>query len=108
MKNLFYRLIIYLDTASEKDTNYNIALFLANNFYRISSMRINELADACFVSPATISRFCKSLGYENFAHLKQECHSFHSNDKKFNNLINVSLNTMAKKLIFPPMVIFQC
>ena len=96
MKNLFYRLIIFLDTASEEDTNYNIALFMANNFYRISSMRINELADACFVSPATISRFCKSLGYENFAHLKQECHSFHSNDKKFNNLINVNLNTMAK------------
>ena len=43
MKNLFYRLIIFLDTASEEDTNYNIALFMANNFYRISSMRINEL-----------------------------------------------------------------
>ena len=86
MKNLFYRLIIYLDTASETDTNYNIALFMANNFYRIYSMRINELASVCYVSPATISRFCKSLGYENFAHLKQECYSFHSNNKKFNNL----------------------
>ena len=35
MKNLFYRLMIYLDTASETDTNYFIALFMANNFYRI-------------------------------------------------------------------------
>lgn len=94
MKNLFYRLIIYLDTASELDTNYNIALFMANNFYRIHEMRINELAALCFVSPATISRFCKSLGYENFAHLKQECYSFHSNDKKFNNLINIPLDEM--------------
>lgn len=94
MKNLFYRLIIFLDTATENDTNYNIALFMANNFYRIASMRISELADECFVSPATISRFCRALGYENFAHLKQECHTFHSPDKKFNNLIHIPLDIM--------------
>jgi len=94
MKNLFYRLIIFLDTAQENDTNYNIALFMANNFYRIAHMRISELANECFVSPATISRFCRALGYENFAHLKQECYTFHSPDKKFNNLINISLETM--------------
>lgn len=94
MKNLFYRLIIYLDTASENDTNYNIALFMANNFYRIANMRISELASECFVSPATISRFCRALGYENYAHLKQECYSFHSRSKKFNNLINIPLEVM--------------
>lgn len=94
MKNLFYRLIIFLDTAAENDTNYNIAWFMANNFYRIADMRISELASECFVSPATISRFCRALGYENFAHLKQECYTFHSNDKKFNNLINIPLEMM--------------
>lgn len=94
MKNLFYRLIIFLDTAQETDTNYNIAWFMANNFYRIANMRISELAAECFVSPATISRFCRALGYENFAHLKQECYTFHSHDKKFNNLINIPLETM--------------
>ena len=36
------------------------------------------------------------MGYENFAHLKQECHGFSSNDKKFNNLINVPLELMKK------------
>lgn len=87
--------MIYLDTASETDTNYYIALFMANNFYRIPDMRISELAEECFVSPATISRFCRALGYENFAHLKQECNSFHSNNKKFNNLINIDLECMA-------------
>lgn len=94
MKSLFYRLIIFLDTAPENDTNYQIAWFMANNFYRIANMRISELASECFVSPATISRFCRTLGYENFAHLKQECYTFHSDDKKFNNLINIPLETM--------------
>lgn len=94
MKNLFYRLIIFLDTAQENDTNYQIAWFMANNFYRIANMRISELAAECFVSPATISRFCRALGYENFAHLKHECYTFHSHDKKFNNLINIPLEMM--------------
>ena len=39
--------MIYLDTASETDTNYFIALFMANNFYRIPDMRISELAEEC-------------------------------------------------------------
>ncbi|MEI3293203.1 MAG: hypothetical protein V8R63_07015 [Thomasclavelia ramosa] len=33
MKSLFYRLIIFLDTASEADINYNIAWYMAHNFY---------------------------------------------------------------------------
>ncbi len=85
-----------MDSASEDDINYAIAWFMANNFYRISTMRIGEMAEECFVSPATISRFCRTLGYENFAHLKQECHSFHSNKKKFNNLIRVPLKLMKE------------
>lgn len=97
MKNLFYSLIIFLDTVQESDINYNIALFIANNFYRIANMKINEVAKECFVSPSSISRFCRTLGYDNFAHLKQECYSFHSNDKKFNNLIQISPSLMYEK-----------
>jgi DNA-binding MurR/RpiR family transcriptional regulator len=96
MKSLFYRLIIYLDTASENDTNYAIAWYMAHNFYRISTMRIGELANECFVSPATISRFARALGYENFAHLKQECLGFTSANKQFNNLIKVPLDLMKE------------
>lgn len=97
MKSLFYRLIIFLDTANESDTNYNIAWYMAHNFSKVSKMGISQLAKECYVSPATISRFCRALGYENYAHLKQECHSFASNSKKFNNLINVPLKMMKDK-----------
>ena len=69
MKSLFNQLVIYLDTANEIDTNYNIAWYVVRNFSKITDMSINELADKCYVSPATISRFCKSLGYENYLHL---------------------------------------
>ena len=97
MKSLFYRLIIFLDTASEADTNYNIAWYMAHNFSKVAKMGISQLAKECYVSPATISRFCRALGYENYAHLKQECSSFASDSKKFNNLINVPLNVMKDK-----------
>ncbi|MFQ6793130.1 MurR/RpiR family transcriptional regulator [Thomasclavelia sp.] len=94
MKSLFYRLIIFLDTANEADTNYNIAWYMAHNFSKVAKMGISQLAKECYVSPATISRFCRTLGYENYAHLKQECSLFASDSKKFNNLINVPLNVM--------------
>lgn len=97
MKSLFYRLIIFLDTASETDTNYNIAWYMAHNFSKVAKMGISQLAKECYVSPATISRFCRTLGYENYAHLKQECSSFSSDSKKFNNLINVPLKMMKNK-----------
>lgn len=73
MKGLYYQLILYLNTADEKDTNYNIAWYMVHNFDKLATIGISDLAKACFVSPATISRFCRTIGYDNFAHLKQEC-----------------------------------
>lgn len=96
MKYLFYRLIIFLDTVNESDTNYNIAWYMANNFKKVSRMGISELAKACYVSPATISRFCRTLGYENFAHLKQECGMFQMNLTRSSNLANVPERLILK------------
>jgi len=60
MKNLFYRLLIYLDSANETDTNYNIAWYMAHHISEVAHMGISKLASECFVSPATISRFCRA------------------------------------------------
>lgn len=92
MEGLFGRLVIYLDAANEVDTNYNIALYIVRNFFKITKMTINELADECYVSPATISRFCKALGYENYLHFKQAC----TLDKIFDNY-NIDLTNMRYK-----------
>ena len=99
MKNLFYRLLIYLDSANETDTNYNIAWYMAHHISEVAHMGISKLASECFVSPATISRFCRTLGYENYAHLKQECAWFSSTSRKFNNLINVPLDMMNDEVL---------
>ena len=96
MKYLFYRLIIFLDTANENDTNYNIAWYMANNFKKVAHMGISEMAKACYVSPATISRFCRTLGYENFAHLKLECELFQKNMVRYENLARVPIDQLDK------------
>lgn len=94
MKSLFYRLIIFLNTASEKDTYYLIAWYMAHHFTKVANMGISQFAQECYVSPATVSRFCRALGYDNYAHLKQECQLFTSNERKFNNLINIPFKQM--------------
>lgn len=97
MKSLFYRLIIFLDTTSESETNYAIAWYMAHNFEKVSTMGISKLAAECFVSTATISRFCRTLGYENFAHLKQECYTFAARNKKYEYLINMPFIDTVEK-----------
>lgn len=96
MKSLFYRLIIFLDTASDTETNYAIAWYMAHNFEKVSTMGISKLASECFVSTATISRFCRTLGYENYAHLKQECYTFSAKNKRYNNLIDMPFELMQE------------
>ncbi len=84
MKGLYYRLIVFLDTADENSTNYNIAWYMVHHLEEISTIGISELAKVCFVSPATISRFSRTIGYENFAHLKQNCAS----NRKYRTLMH--------------------
>lgn len=38
MKNLFCRLITFLDTANDADTNYNIAWYTIHNFSKVAKM----------------------------------------------------------------------
>ena len=44
-----------------RDRYYTICYQVLNNIEKIPNISINELADLCYTSPATISRFCKAL-----------------------------------------------
>lgn len=47
-----------------------IADYMLRNVMRVAACGIEELAEACSVSTATISRFARDLGYTNFAALR--------------------------------------
>ncbi|MCC2972730.1 MurR/RpiR family transcriptional regulator [Massilia sp. IC2-476] len=51
-------------------SNRAIADYLLRNQVRVTALGIEELADACEVSTATISRFARDLGFRNYAAMK--------------------------------------
>ena len=53
----------YQLTASEK----KLATFVMANGQRSQTMSISELAAACGVAEATISRFCRRMGYRGYS-----------------------------------------
>lgn len=66
-------LLRFVNGQYKKDTNYDIALSLLTHYSQIDKMTINELADVCYVSPASISRFIKLLGFKSFHEFKAAC-----------------------------------
>lgn len=74
--NLVYELQALINSASESDTDKGIALYLLKNIQRVEDITINELANECYTSISTVSRFCKTIGLANFAELKQRIGEF--------------------------------
>ena len=56
----------YKLTASEK----KVADFLIKHLHQAQFMSISELAEGCGVAEATISRFCRRLGYGSYSTFK--------------------------------------
>ena len=72
MLDILYNLVTYVNTSYTEDTYYMFAYTILMNIEKIPNININELADMCYTSPATISRFCKELKCDNFLQFKKE------------------------------------
>jgi DNA-binding MurR/RpiR family transcriptional regulator len=51
-------------------SNRAIADYVLRNQVRVTALGVGELADACAVSTATISRFARDLGFRNYAAMR--------------------------------------
>ncbi|HWU52349.1 RpiR family transcriptional regulator [Massilia sp. Root133] len=56
--------------AEGSTSNRAIADYVLRNQVRVTALGIEELADACDVSTATISRFARDLGFRNYAAMR--------------------------------------
>lgn len=66
--------VVFLSTiASEKhdSTNHAIASWILEHVDEVRGMGIRDLAASCHVGTGSISRFCKEIGLEDFAELKE-------------------------------------
>ncbi len=89
---LLNRLLIILNNGKEDSTYYHIANILLCNFASIKDMTISEVADLCFVSKSTISKFTRYIGFDDFLELKLA--SSYKSDK-YSNYLNYSDNILS-------------
>ena len=80
MGSLANKMLSFVNTSLVHDSNYEIAVILLKHYTALKKMSIGEIADLCYVSKATISRFCRFMGFDNF----KEFHSYLEMDFKMN------------------------
>lgn len=71
MDIVIYTLSCYINSNIVHDTNYGIARCLLLNIRKLSRLSLEETADLCNVSPSTLKRFCKTVGFNNFSTIKR-------------------------------------
>lgn len=71
MGSLYDVLLNYVDSSRVHDSNYETALTLVEHYHQLSGLSLKEMAELCFVSQASLSRFCRFLGFESFAEFKE-------------------------------------
>lgn len=71
MGSLANKLLGYTSTTLVHDSNYDIARIMLQNYNQLKNLSIGEVADLCYVSQASISRFCRFIGFENYKEFKQ-------------------------------------
>lgn len=67
---LVNRLLVMLNEQNPDTTYYYIALTILEHIAKIGGMNINEIAELCSTSKSTISKFIRTLGYEDFSDFK--------------------------------------
>lgn len=65
-------LIGMINTYDEDDSKVVIAKYLLEHFDHVHKLNIFDVADECFVTRASIRRFSKHIGFDNFRDLKSD------------------------------------
>lgn len=105
--SLLHSLFSIINENDESDSNYVLAHYFLNHYHELDQLNIYDVADECFVSRASIRRFCKSIGYENFLGLKHEFSTYddryqsymkHAKKENFRQSLTNEINEMIKEL----------
>ncbi|MEG0328350.1 MAG: SIS domain-containing protein [Erysipelothrix sp.] len=71
MRDSKQALLSYINCSFRDDLYYVLALNLLKIGEEIKNLTIDKAAQTCFVSPSTVSRFCRNLGFNNFIEFKE-------------------------------------
>lgn len=70
--SLLHSLFTIINENEVHDTSHVLAQYFLDHYQELNLVNIYEVAESCYVSRASVRRFCKSLGYDNFADMKSE------------------------------------
>lgn len=70
--SLLYSLFSILNENNVEDSNYILAKYFLEHYRSLPQLNIYDVAEDCYVSRASVRRFCMSIGFENFLDLKSE------------------------------------
>lgn len=95
MGSLADLLIDYVGSTRMHDQNYDIAQGLLRNYSKLCNMSLRQMADACYVSPASFSRFCRYLGFADFSEFKEAVDgtNYHVTDDYSRQFYDVLINS---------------
>lgn len=66
-----YDLLNYLNSNNKDATYSKIIIYLLTHLNEVQSLTISEIAKKCFVSPATLTRFCHHFNLPSFPYLRE-------------------------------------
>lgn len=70
MNTLISKLLMILNSEHSDSINFTIAKYILDHIDKVLEMPVNQLAEACYCSVNSIRKFCRYLGYESYARLK--------------------------------------
>lgn len=71
--HLMDQLVLVSNSAGPGDSLYAFADYVYHHFDEIKDLTIEELAQACALSPATVSRLIGRLGYASYRDFREQC-----------------------------------
>lgn len=96
VKKLRHALYAVLNTSDMDSADYRIADYLIRNIYSIADFGIQDVADACFVSKSTVSRFCRRIGFADFNAVAQSIRNVQMRDyKRFDEYLDLGPQEMT-------------
>lgn len=93
MNKLPVVLLSVLSTLEKGSTNYVIASYLLTHSTEANTLSIKKIASECHVGIASVSRFIRSIGLDNFSDLKN---IVHDDNNTFQLLAQNDLQTVLK------------
>ncbi len=77
--NIVHRILSFLnDNSAKNNIEFDISEFILLHLEDVQNMGIEELAEACYTSSATVSRYIKKIGYRNFITFKEEIEGYNN------------------------------